>query len=101
MCVAYVRISDQLSRLATHEILAEFLKAACRVIRQGHGYPSVFNADTYVLEMVRQGKSLTDAREGGCSGCIEVGAFGKEAYVLTGMLMDGIHGKDEPMVHPA
>ncbi len=35
---------------------------------------------------MRQGKSLHDAREGGCSGCIEVGAFGKEAYVLTGYL---------------
>ena len=35
---------------------------------------------------MRQGKSLRDAREGGCSGCIEVGAFGKEAYVLTGYL---------------
>ena len=35
---------------------------------------------------MRQGKSLTDAREGGCSGCIEVGAFGKEAYILTGYL---------------
>ncbi|KAA3630989.1 MAG: formate C-acetyltransferase/glycerol dehydratase family glycyl radical enzyme, partial [Bacteroidetes bacterium] len=32
------------------------------------------------------GKTLTDAREGGCSGCIEVGAFGKEAFVLTGYL---------------
>lgn len=29
---------------------------------------------------------MQDAREGGCSGCIEVGAFGKEAYVLTGYL---------------
>lgn len=63
-----------------------FLKAGCRVIRQGHGYPSVFNVDTYVMELVRQGKSLEDAREGGCSGCIEVGAFGKEAYLLTGYL---------------
>ena len=36
--------------------------------------------------MVRAGKSLEDAREGGCSGCIEVGAFGKEAYLLTGYL---------------
>ena len=36
--------------------------------------------------MLRQGKSLQDAREGGCSGCIEVGAFGKEAYLLTGYL---------------
>ena len=63
-----------------------FLHAATRVIRQGHGYPSVFNPDTYILEMVRHGKSLEDAREGGCSGCIEVGAFGKEAYLLTGYL---------------
>jgi pyruvate formate-lyase/glycerol dehydratase family glycyl radical enzyme len=63
-----------------------FLEAACRVIRQGHGYPSVFNPDVYVLELLRQGKSLQDAREGGCSGCIEVGAFGKEAYILTGYL---------------
>jgi formate C-acetyltransferase len=63
-----------------------FLEAACKVIRQGHGYPSIFNPDIYVEELLRQGKSLKDAREGGCSGCIEVGAFGKEAYVLTGYL---------------
>ncbi|PLX91837.1 MAG: formate C-acetyltransferase/glycerol dehydratase family glycyl radical enzyme [Desulfuromonas sp.] len=64
----------------------KFLHSACKVIRQGHGYPSVFNPDIYVQELVRQGKSLRDAREGGCSGCIEVGAFGKEAFVLTGYL---------------
>ena len=64
----------------------EFLEAGIKVIRQGNGYPSVFNPDTYVQELVRQGKSLEDAREGGCSGCIEVGAFGKEAYLLTGYL---------------
>ncbi|OEU71809.1 MAG: glycyl radical enzyme [Desulfuromonadales bacterium C00003093] len=63
-----------------------FLNAACKVIRQGHGYPSVFNPDVYTVELMRQGKSLKDAREGGCSGCIEVGAFGKEAYILTGYL---------------
>lgn len=64
----------------------KFLRAGCKVIRQGHGYPSVFNPDIYVQELMRQGKSLQDAREGGCSGCIEVGAFGKEAYLLTGYL---------------
>ena len=64
----------------------QFLLEGIRVIRQGHGYPSVFNPDTYVRELVREGKSLEDAREGGCSGCIEVGAFGKEAYLLTGYL---------------
>ena len=63
-----------------------FLHAAAHVIRQGHGYPSVFNADVYTQEMLRQGKTLEDAREGGCSGCIEVGAFGKEAYLLVGYL---------------
>ena len=64
----------------------KFLHAATQVIRQGHGYPSVFNPDIYIQELLRQGKSLQDAREGGCSGCIEVGAFGKEAYLLTGYL---------------
>jgi len=63
-----------------------FLKAACRVIRNGHGYPSVFNADAVVSEQIRAGKSVEDAREGGTSGCIETGCFGKEAYLLTGYL---------------
>ena len=64
----------------------DFLLAGIRVIKKGYGYPSIFNPDTYVQEMVRAGKHIEDAREGGCSGCIEVGAFGKEAYLLTGYL---------------
>ncbi|HOO42520.1 MAG TPA: glycyl radical protein [Bacteroidales bacterium] len=63
-----------------------FLLESCRVIRKGYGYPSLFNPDVYIRELTRQGKTLRDAREGGCSGCIEVGAFGKEAYLLTGYL---------------
>ena len=63
-----------------------FLKAALGVVRKGYGYPSVFNADGVVEQLVRAGKSLQDAREGGTSGCIETGAFGKEAYILTGYL---------------
>jgi len=61
-----------------------FLKDAVRLIRKGYGYPSVFNADRVVDELTRQGKSVEDAREGGTSGCVEAGAFGKEAYILTG-----------------
>ena len=60
------------------------LNHALRVIRNGYGFPSLFNADAVVEEQLRQGKSPEDAREGGCSGCVEVGAFGKEAYILTG-----------------
>jgi formate C-acetyltransferase len=63
-----------------------FLKAAARVIRNGYGYPSIFNTDAVVMEQMRVGKTVEDAREGGCSGCIETGAFGKEAYILTGYL---------------
>ena len=63
-----------------------FLKAALRVIRKGYGYPSVFNADTVIEQMIRAGKTVEDAREGGTSGCVETGAFGKEAYILTGYL---------------
>ncbi len=68
----------------SHKTPDRFLKEACRVIRKGYGFPSVFNSDVVVKEMVRQGKSLEDAREGGTSGCVETGAFGKEAYILTG-----------------
>jgi pyruvate formate-lyase/glycerol dehydratase family glycyl radical enzyme len=62
------------------------LHHALRVVRQGYGFPSLFNADVVVEEQLRQGKTLADARAGGCSGCVEVGAFGKEAYILTGYL---------------
>ena len=61
-----------------------FIKQAARIIRTGFGQPSIFNADVIVQEMIRQGKSLTDARNGGTSGCVETGAFGKENYCLTG-----------------
>jgi formate C-acetyltransferase len=48
------------------------------------GQPSVFNADAVVEELVRHGKKIEDAREGGTSGCVEAGTFGKECYALTG-----------------
>ena len=63
-----------------------FLDRAARVIATGFGQPSVFNHDLIVRELLRQGKSLEDARNGGSSGCVEVGAFGKENYNLTGYL---------------
>jgi pyruvate formate-lyase/glycerol dehydratase family glycyl radical enzyme len=62
----------------------EFVERAARIIRTGFGQPSVFNADLIVRELVRQGKTPADARAGGSSGCVEVGAFGKESYILTG-----------------
>lgn len=61
-----------------------FLKRALKIIKTGFGQPSIFNTDAIVQELVRQGKSLEDARNGGASGCVEAGAFGKENYTLTG-----------------
>jgi trans-4-hydroxy-L-proline dehydratase len=61
-----------------------FLKRALEIVRKGWGQPSIFNADMVVEELLRQGKRLEDARCGGISGCVETGAFGKEAYILTG-----------------
>ena len=63
-----------------------FVKHAARIIRKGWGQPSVFNADMVVAELLRMGKSIEDARNGGCSGCVETGAFGKESYILTGYM---------------
>ncbi len=62
----------------------EFIRRAAKIIRKGWGQPSVFNADAVVEELLRQGKSIEDARCGGTSGCVETGAFGKESYILTG-----------------
>ncbi len=61
-----------------------FIKRALKIIKTGYGQPSVFNTDSIVQELIRQGKSLIDARNGGASGCVETGAFGKECYILTG-----------------
>ena len=61
-----------------------FIKRAARIMRTGFGQPSVFNTDAVVQELIRQGKSVIDARAGGTSGCVETGAFGKENYNLTG-----------------
>jgi formate C-acetyltransferase len=61
-----------------------FIRRAARIIRTGFGQPSVFNSDLIVQELVRMGKTVADARCGGSSGCVEVGAFGKENYNLTG-----------------
>jgi len=60
------------------------IKHALQIIKTGFGQPSIFNTDTIIQELVRQGKSIEDARNGGASGCIESGAFGTESYILTG-----------------
>ncbi len=62
----------------------KFVHKALDVIRTGLGQPSVFNTEVIVQELCRQGKSVEDARNGGASGCVESGAFGTEAYFLTG-----------------
>lgn len=76
---------------------------ALAVIKSGFGQPSLFNTDTIVSQLVRQGKSLADARQGGASGCVETGAFGKEAYFLSGyfnlpkILEIALHGGIDPI----
>ncbi len=61
-----------------------FIHKALDIIRTGFGQPSCFNTEAIIQELLRQGKSIVDARNGGCSGCVETGAFGTESYWLTG-----------------
>jgi formate C-acetyltransferase len=61
-----------------------FLTRALEIVKTGYGQPSLFNSEAIVSELLRQGKSLADARCGGASGCVETGAFGRESYILTG-----------------
>ncbi|MDP4281163.1 MAG: glycyl radical protein [Bacteroidota bacterium] len=62
----------------------KFIQRALQIIKTGFGQPSCFNTDSIVQELVRQGKAIEDARNGGASGCVEAGAFGTESYILTG-----------------
>lgn len=62
----------------------QFLKRALKIVKTGFGQPSIFNTDAIIQELVRQGKSIIDARKGGASGCVESGAFGTECYILSG-----------------
>ncbi len=68
----------------SHKNPDRLLKRALEIVKTGFGQPSIFNTDEIVKEMLRQGKSIIDARSGGASGCVETGAFGKESYILTG-----------------
>ena len=62
----------------------DFLKKACAISRKGWGQPAFYNTEAIVQELLNAGKSIEDARKGGTSGCVETGAFGNEAYILTG-----------------
>ncbi len=61
-----------------------FLLRACEISRKGWGQPAFYNTEAIVQELLNAGKSIEDARRGGTSGCVETGAFGNEAYILTG-----------------
>ncbi len=62
----------------------KFLKRACEISRKGWGQPAFYNTEAIIQELMNAGKTLEDARKGGTSGCVETGAFGNEAYILTG-----------------
>jgi trans-4-hydroxy-L-proline dehydratase len=62
----------------------QFIHKALEIVKTGFGQPSIFNTDAIIQELLRQGKDIEDARNGGASGCVEAGAFGTEAYILTG-----------------
>ncbi len=72
----------QLSRKNPHA----FLRKACEISRKGWGQPAFYNTESIVQELLNAGKNIVDARKGGASGCVETGAFGTEAYILTGYL---------------
>jgi pyruvate formate-lyase/glycerol dehydratase family glycyl radical enzyme len=85
-----------------------FIHKTLDIVRTGFGQPSIFNTDAIVQELLRQGKSIVDARNGGASGCVETGAFGTECYWLSGYfnlpkvleltLFDGYDGRTDRQV---
>jgi pyruvate-formate lyase len=86
----------------SHKNPDSFIERAMLIVKTGFGQPSIFNTDAIIIELLRHGKSIEDARKGGASGCVESGAFGKEAYWLTGyfnlpkVLEITLHGGTDP-----
>jgi pyruvate formate-lyase/glycerol dehydratase family glycyl radical enzyme len=75
----------------------KYLHRALKIVRTGFGQPSLFNTEAIIQELLRQGKSIEDARNGGASGCVETGAFGKESYFnLTKVLEITLHNGTDP-----
>lgn len=64
----------------------KFLNRAVEISRKGWGQPAFYNTEELIQELLNAGKTLEDARFGGSSGCVETGAHGREAYILTGYL---------------
>ncbi|MCL1848356.1 MAG: glycyl radical protein [Clostridiales bacterium] len=82
---------------------SRFLLRACEIARKGWGQPAFYNTEAILQELLCAGKSIQDARKGGSSGCVETGAFGNEAYILTGyfnlpkILEITLHGGVDPV----
>ncbi len=82
-----------------------FIDRAVKITKTGFGQPSIFNTDAIIQELLNQGKNIVDARNGGCSGCVETGAFGIESYILCGyfnlpkILELTLHNGFDPRTH--
>jgi formate C-acetyltransferase len=62
----------------------EFIDRAVEIASEGWGQPAFYNTEELIEELINAGKSVEDAMFGGASGCVETGAHGREAYILTG-----------------
>ncbi len=65
-----------------------FVNHAIKITKTEFGQPSIFNTNAIIKQLLRQGKSIEDARNGGASRCVETGAFGTKSYILTGYFND-------------
>jgi len=84
-CMDEMRLLQPSSNVQISEKTPDkFLARACEISRKGWGQPAFYNTEAIVQELLNAGKTLEDARLGGSSGCVETGAFGNEAYILTG-----------------
>jgi pyruvate formate-lyase/glycerol dehydratase family glycyl radical enzyme len=84
-CIEEMRLLQPSSNIQLSEKNPDkFIERALHILKKGGGQPSIFNSDAVIQEMLNMGKSIEDARDGGTSGCVETGAFGKEAYILHG-----------------
>jgi formate C-acetyltransferase len=81
MCMtacAHVRLSAPSFSVRIHQNTpSEFLLRACEVVREGLGYPAMYNDEVIIPALMNRGVTLADARNYCIIGCVEPQCPGK------------------------
>jgi formate C-acetyltransferase len=62
----------------------QFLQKTCEVIKEGTGFPKIFNDEEIIPLYLSKGAALDEARDYAVSGCTETRMINRETYITGG-----------------